>query len=477
MLRRRTILESHAVDLLQRDKDRLLIMSVGGTDLFDPYWSCLSEEMISLAPMRKVQEWKKDTKEEKVKLISRVFDEREQCDKTSKKKSASTSVHRPRSLSHQSPLDILPSPRWVGGGGGRASSLPITLAGTFSAVSGNHPESLSRHSDSLQWWCPDTSSPSSGVTQQQQALRPSSSCEEALRLPSHRRSEGHLVPGLLQLPVFGSQTQQIVQTNHRSHEIKSISGRTFDQDGNSLLHNSSSAATWMDYQDRPQRCLSSYPGPCEHPQVFSLCYSWKDLSVPCAPVWSFDSTQRVHKDLGPVSSAALHQRGQSPCLSGRPDHPSGFTRTESSAYQTNHPTFTNFGIDYQLEEVYTRTLMHNRLLGTALQSRTSHCFFSFLDSLISVLSRLSASTVMPACKITSITSRISHFAPFIHHGCLNLRFLQFWIKRHWLQHTQSWDTQIQLDTEFLTHLRWFNRREVLQGVPLHPPYFSSPMHH
>ena len=92
---------------------------------------------------------------------------------------------------------------------------------------------------------------------------------------------------------------------------------------------------------------------------------------------------------------------------------------------------------------------------------------SFLDPLTSVLSRLSACTVMPACKITSIHSWISH--PFIHHGCLHLRFLQFWIKRHWSQHTQPWDTQIQLDSEFLTHLLWFNRRAVLQGVPLHFP--------
>ena len=94
---------------------------------------------------------------------------------------------------------------------------------------------------------------------------------------------------------------------------------------------------------------------------------------------------------------------------------------------------------------------------------------SFLDSFTSVLSRLSKSTDMSACKISSITSRISHFAPFIHHGRLHLRFLQFWIKRHWSQHKQSWDTQIQLDAEFLTQLRWFNRQEVLQGVPLHLP--------
>ena len=94
---------------------------------------------------------------------------------------------------------------------------------------------------------------------------------------------------------------------------------------------------------------------------------------------------------------------------------------------------------------------------------------SFLDSLTSVLSHLSASTVKPARKITSINSWISHFAPFIHNGRLHLRFLQFCIKKCWSQHTQRWDTQIQLDMEFLTHLRWFYRWEVLQGVPLHLP--------
>ena len=92
---------------------------------------------------------------------------------------------------------------------------------------------------------------------------------------------------------------------------------------------------------------------------------------------------------------------------------------------------------------------------------------SFLDSLTSVLSRLLTSTVMPVCKISSITSRISLFAPFIHHGRLQLRLLQFWIKRHWAQHRQSWDTPLQLDAKFLSHLRWFNRQDVLQGVPLH----------
>ena len=83
-----------------------------------------------------------------------------------------------------------------------------------------------------------------------------------------------------------------------------------------------------------------------------------------------------------------------------------------------------------------------------------------------------------ACKITSINSRISHYAPFIHHGHLQLRFLQFWIKKCWSQRTQPWDTQIELDSEYLTHLRWFNRKFFKEShcISRNPPCSSSPMH-
>ena len=342
---------------------------------------------------------------------------------------------------------------------------------TFSTVSGNHPESLSRHSDSCQRWCLDTSSLSSGVTQQQQAFRFSSTREEALRLTCHRRSRGYLVTGLLQSPVSGSQSRRNLLTNHRSQEIESISGNTFVQDGYSFHNNSSSAATGMDHQDRPKGRLSSCPGPCEHPEVLSLCYSWKDLSVLCASVWSFDSTHKVHKDFGPISSAASQQRDQSPCISQRLDHPCGFPRTESSAYATDYPALQTLGWAINWNKSIPE---HSRILDfLGLHFNVEHAIVSptdsFLNSLSCVLSHLSASTVMPARNITIINSWISHYAPFIHHECLHLRFLKFWIKRCWSQHTQPWPTMIQLDSEFLTHLRWLNRREVLQGVPLHLP--------
>ena len=60
MLRRRSVLDSPTVALPQRDKDRLLVMSVGGNDLFGHN-------------ARKVHKWKLVTEEENVKLIARVF--------------------------------------------------------------------------------------------------------------------------------------------------------------------------------------------------------------------------------------------------------------------------------------------------------------------------------------------------------------------------------------------------------------------
>ena len=94
---------------------------------------------------------------------------------------------------------------------------------------------------------------------------------------------------------------------------------------------------------------------------------------------------------------------------------------------------------------------------------------SFLPTLTEVLSHLSPSTVMSARKVSSIISRMSHFALFISSGRLHLRFLQFWFKQHWTQHQQSWDTPIQLDADFLSYLRWFLRPTVMTGVPLHLP--------
>ena len=204
-------------------------------------------------------------------------------------------------------------------------------------------------------------------------------------------------------------------------------------------------------------------------RLLSLCYSWEDLSIPCASVCFLGSTQRVHKGFSTGYSDTSQQRDQSPCISQRLDHPCRFPRRESSAYATDYPVFTNLGMDFQLQEAYTGTLTHTRLLGAALQSRTSNCFSSrlFLDShqcpfpSISVqahacmqdnLYKQSDLSLCPGYPSRTPSSQV----PTV-------------LDKKTLVITQPWDTQIQLHSEFLTHLRCFNRREVLQGVPLHVP--------
>ena len=303
----------------------------------------------------------------------------------------------------------------------------------------------------------------SGVTQQQQAIRPYSSCEEALGLPSHRRSEGHLVTGLLQSPLSSFQARRIIQTNRGSQEVKSISGHTFFQNGNCFLHHRSSTTTRMDYQDRPQRCLSSYPGPCEHPQV--LCVKHPKSTKTLAPVVQLLCTQgiRVHAYLDDwiIRADSPEQSLQHTSQTIQLLQTLGWTINWKKSMLEPSRILYFLGQHFNLEQ--------------AIVSPPD----SFIDSLTSVLSRLSTSTVMSACKISSITSRISHFAPFIHHGRLHLRLLQFWIKRHWSQHKHTWDTQIQLDSEFLTQFHCSTDEKFFKEslyISRNPTCFSSQMH-
>ena len=96
MLLRRSVLQSSAVDLPQKDKDCLLVMAIGGNHLFGPN-------------ARKMKEWKEDPAVESAMLTTTAVHEQS---KAQKKSSSSSPSRPPRSLAHQSPLDALPSPRF-----------------------------------------------------------------------------------------------------------------------------------------------------------------------------------------------------------------------------------------------------------------------------------------------------------------------------------------------------------------------------
>ena len=510
MLRRRSILESPTVDLPQRDKDRLLVMPVGGNDLFGP-------------DARKVHEWKLDTEEEKVKLISRVFDEREHCDK-SKKKPSSSESRPPRSVAHRSPLDALSRPKLrtliiknlVSPFGDLPSSPPTRLAPEHSpslkpsAETGTHlpitgPIPVNRDS-TVGTRSPKVLSPFAPLTRkvgEVEAVRaanrkeqlpvggklvhfqdswtklfpqhpeivlkvsqgiliafedvlpsllrnplelpsgPPPRCSETSTFTGHRGGDGHYVAGILQPPVSSPETRRILPSNHRLEEVKSIHHSSLLQNGDTLLHYSSPSTTGMDHKNRSKGRVPSHSGPRQHPQILSFRCSRDSLSIPCSSIWVLDGSKGIHQDSSSCGPAFTLSR--------------------------NYSTSTIIGLDNQLGQINVTTLTNPGLSGFTFQPRTNPYSppDSFLPTLTNVLSRLSPSTVMTARKVSSIISRMSHFAPFISSGHLHLRFLQFWFKAQWSQHQQSWHTPIQLDTDFLTYLRWFQRPYWPSQLPTH----------
>ena len=130
-------------------------------------------------------------------------------------------------------------------------------------------------------------------------------------------------------------------------------------------------------------------------------------------------------------------------------------------------------MDDKLDEIPSTTLTYTRISMPSFQPQTG----PYIST--QVVSRDSHQHPVSSVYINHHVCSQDHFdqqqnltlklAPFIHHGRLQLHFLQFWIKQPWSQHAQPWDSPFQLNQEYISHLYWFCNPEVLQGVPLHTP--------
>ena len=130
----------------------------------------------------------------------------------------------------------------------------------------------------------------------------------------------------------------------------------------------------MDHKDRPEGCLPSHAGPCQHPELLPLRSS-RSLSVPCPPVWTLDSSTGIHQDISSCGTTATHSRHPCRRLLGRLDYMCAFSRTESRTY-TVYSSIT--GLDDQLGQINVTTLSNPGLSGFTFQPGTSPYFPSGL---------------------------------------------------------------------------------------------------
>ena len=508
MLRRRSVLDSPTVDLPQWDKDRLLVMSVGGNDLFGP-------------DARKVHEWKLDTEEENVKLISRVFYERAQRDK-SKKKPSSSDSRPPRSVTHRSPLDALSRPKPKDSYNqkpGQSFRRPPKQS-PYKARTGTQQKSQAFGRDRTASSSNRTDSCDQGQRRRDKEPKGPQSAR-----PFNRKDRGgaeavKAANRKEQLPVGGklvhfkdTWTKLFPQHPEIVRKVSQGILIAFDDVLPSLLHyplelpsNNKTADLLHAVQKlRLSRAIeevmdTTSPGYYSHlflvlepdgsfrPIIdlkklnqFIVVPSFKMETLfsiiaalqPQEWITKIDLKDAYHHIMVHVNirkyfrfvvAAIVYQLRVLPF--GLSTAPREFTKTLAPVIQLLHSQGIHVYayLDDWIIRANSReqSLEHTQHIIQLLQSlgwtinwdksmlQPSRILDflglhfnleqalispsdSFLPTLTDVLSRLSPSTVMSARKVSSIISRMSHFAPFISSGRLHLRFLQFWFKNQWSQ--------------------------------------------
>ena len=534
MLLRRSVLDSPTVTLPQRDKDQLLVMSVGGNDLFGP-------------DARKMHERKLDTEEENVKLIACVFYERVQRDK-SKKKPSSSDPRPPRSVDHQSPLAGLTRPKPKDSYNqkpGQSFRRPPKQS-PYKARTGNQQRSQTSNRDRPAPFSSNRNdSRDQGQRRQEKESKgPQSARPEVVQAANRNEqlpvggklvhfkdtwtklfsqhpeivrkvSQGILIafddvlPSLLRYPLElpsnnkAADLLHAVQKLRLSWAIEEVMDTTSPGFYSRLFLVPKPDGSFRPIIDlkklnqfivvpsfkmetlfsmiaalQPQEWITkidlkdAYHHILVHVNIhkyFRFVVAGTVYQFRVLPFGLSTAPREFTKTLAPVIQLLCSQGIQVHAYLD--DWIIRATSQEQSLELTQHiiQLLQSLGwtINWDKSMLQPSRILDFLGLHFNLEQALISPPASFLPTLTEVLSRLSPSTVMSARKVSSIISRMSHFAPFISSGRLHLRFLQFWFKQQWTQHQQSWDTPIQLDADFLSYLRWFLSPTVMTGVPLH----------
>ena len=111
---------------------------------------------------------------------------------------------------------------------------------------------------------------------------------------SHSKSQGSVIPRLLQQTVPCSQENRRLETSNRFEQSKSFSGFSNFSDGNFPVHQELPSSRPVDHFSGPQRCLFS----CSHgpicSQVAQISSSGHSVSVCRNAFWPCDSPKGIH---------------------------------------------------------------------------------------------------------------------------------------------------------------------------------------
>ena len=169
----------------------------------------------------------------------------------------------------------------LGGNGCRSENSSNIERGLHPSLSDPAKSFKVSHSHKLLYQSPQEQLPDGGIT-------------SACRQKCYRTSAQSVLPRVFQSPIFGSQTQQQMETNTGPKQTKSVPQGGKIQNGDTGNHQNFPPKRGVGHLDRLQGCLFPYPNTGTIQEVPEISCPGPDIPIQSSAIWSVHSTLGIH---------------------------------------------------------------------------------------------------------------------------------------------------------------------------------------
>ena len=276
------------------------------------------------------------------------------------------------------------------------------------------------------------------------------------------------LPRVLQPAIFGSQTQQPVETYLGPEHFEHLFKHRVVQDGDPRDNKNLPTGRGVGHIHRLQRRLLPHTNSQSVKEVHAFSHSGPLLPVQGPALWSFHSTHGVHSG---------GQRGQAHGLTTGYKNPPVPRRLAGEGLYPPHlsPAYSNPGhslsgtrVNKEKSELAPKQVFN--FVGYQFDLKegkvrpTEDRWQALTDKIRSMMS----DPVCPVRKFMSLIGLLTATEKQVHLGRLHMRPIQWHLKNNW-RVPESLEKVIPVPKSLHPHLRWWlEESNVLLGQPLHP---------
>ena len=308
------------------------------------------------------------------------------------------------------------------------------------------------------------------LPQSNQAVLPFRSTVSADKQKCSRTGGKSKLTGFLQPAIFGTQTQQPVETGPRPEHLEHLFEHRVVQDGDPRDNKNLPTGRGVGHIHRFQRRILPHTNSQSVQEVHALSIPGSVLPVQSPTLWPVHSPHGVHSGGQRGQTQGTSEGYKDPPVPRRLAGESLYPRHLSPAY--SNPSHTVSGTRVAGEQGKVRTgpptgLQLRRLQFDLKEGRvrpTEEHWQTLTDKIRSILS----DPVSPVRQFMSLIGLLTATEKQVHLGRLHMRPIQWHLKNNW-RVPESLEKVIPVPKSLHLHLRWWlEESNVLRGQPLYP---------